>query len=271
MHIASIPGPVMQAPFGDDPTSQDRWLNLSIKLVELGFLERMMDQGLPNSISYLLVRGPDPDWRTTYLVMEVARSRHHATIATDDHISRLIRTLEIGDPRAKQYAASTLERIMGQYGADPFLRLGGHERLRPVLLDPDQFVVDTARSIMARCEVVSTTHDRMGSMPVEDTTVLVQGEGAASTNGKKEEEGKESQGGYYRPGSKPAARSRGPVRRSEENNVVEDMNLRKRKVDTRFEEEKKAALVEESKGIYCGTAEEKKNNNEDEDDFEIEE
>jgi hypothetical protein len=272
MHIGSISGPVMQAPFGDDPASQDRWLNLVIKLVELGFLEKMMDQGLPNSISYLLARGPDPDWRTAYLVMEVARSKNHATIASDEHLSRLVRTMEIGDPRARQYAAATLDRIMGLYGADPFIRLGGPERFRGSLLDPDQYVADIARSILARCEVVTTAHDRMGSMPVEGSTILVSGEGAASTQGKKEEEGKESRGGYYRPGSKPVTRSKGPVKKANDD-VVEDMNLRKRKVDSRFEKEKNAVLSNEAQNVYTGHDEKDDRDKDDKDneEFEIEE
>jgi hypothetical protein len=224
-------------------------------------------------VSETLTAVPEPDWRLAYLAMEVSRSQWAGSVSGDEHLLKMLRTLETGDPRAKQYAAATLNAIMNMNGPDQFIRLGTQERLRAGLLEPDQYITDLVRSMLARCEQKERAHDRLGSMVVEDSTVLIAGEARTETDGRKEEEGKESDGGYYRPGSRPAARSRTPARIVDDHLVVEDLNLRKRRrVDARFEKEAEAAIAEEAKAVYCGTGEEQEKANEDDaDDFVIEE
>jgi hypothetical protein len=37
----------MSVPFRGDPVSEDKWLDLAMKLVELGYLKSMLDQACP--------------------------------------------------------------------------------------------------------------------------------------------------------------------------------------------------------------------------------
>jgi hypothetical protein len=269
MHLTDLVQPVMNASIGDDIAVQDRWLELSIKLIQLGLMDRMMDQGLPERVAVLLQMNRPPDWRLAYLAMEVSRSRSSASITSDGCLIALLRALETGEPKVRQYSAAALEALFNTMGADPFLRLGAQERFRTSLLDPDRYVADTARSMLARCEVRSTVHDRMGSM-VQDSSPISAEEEATATEGKKQEEGKDANGGYYRPGSRTGARARVNVKKVVDDDVVEDMNLRRRKVDDRFEVEKKAALAVEAENVYTGHVQKKKDDDDDED-FVIEE